>query len=341
MPAAGTNVRLAALLDRGAQVQRDNVMIEARPDGSYETITYGEALVEAKRIALALAAHGVRRGDRVATLCWNTNRHLQLYHAVACFGAVLHPLNLRLGTSEQAYIIKHAGDTVLFADEDLLPRLRDCDPAALANLRLVVVMSEVADELAPGSPAAFIGSSSSSGGGGRVVTTLRRFLAGTASPEGRARAAAYAWPEDIDEHSPVAMCYTSGTTGNPKGVVYSHRGMFMHTLAFPAKDNHNVGGADVLLPVVPYFHANGWGIPYAALMLGARIVHNRELTDPASILRLCVDHGVTYSAAVPTIWQTVRSALQKDLESFRGRFKVGRGGCVAGVCGRVGGWVGR
>ena len=119
------------------------------------------------------------------------------------------------------------------------------------------------------------------------------------------------------------MCYTSGTTGNPKGVLYSHRSTYIHTLAMPGKDFHNLGGADVLLPVVPYFHANGWGIPYLGLMLGCRFLHNGRFTDSATILQMAVDHGATYSAAVPAIWQDARQALEAAPEMYKGgKFRI-------------------
>ena len=119
------------------------------------------------------------------------------------------------------------------------------------------------------------------------------------------------------------MCYTSGTTGNPKGVLYSHRSTYIHTLAMPGKDFHNLGGADVVLPVVPYFHANGWGIPYLGLMLGCRFLHNGRFTDSATILQMAVDHGATYSAAVPAIWQDARQALEAAPEMYKGgKFRI-------------------
>ena len=310
-----TNLRLASLLDRGAWLQRNNLIIEARSDGGYTSITYEQHLLQAKKIALALAAAGIRRGDRVATCCWNTNRHLQLYHCIPCMGAVLHPLNIRLGRTEQSYIIKHAGDQVVFVDEDLLPSIVHCDVEVLSQLKLVVITNEDSKPVPKKSLGNLIAA------GVRIVN-LAQFLAPLATPAGTQEARDYQWPEDIDENAAAGICYTSGTTGSPKGVVYSHKSTYIHTLAMPGKDNHNAGGADVLLPVVPYFHANGWGIPFMTLMLGSRIVHNRHMTDPMSILRICIDQGVTHSAAVPTIWQTLRTTLEADVAAFKGKFKV-------------------
>jgi fatty-acyl-CoA synthase len=202
MPA--TPLRLASLLDRGAWLQGDNLIIEAREDGGYASISFAAHLLEAKKIALALQAAGVRRGDRVATCCWNTNRHLQLYHAVPCLGAVLHPLNIRLGPEEQSYIIGHADDRVLFVDEDLLARVADCDVVALARLKLVVVTNE---DSRPVAPASLLGNLVHAGC--RVVN-MAQFLAPFNTAEGERQARVYQWPEDIPEDHPSGMCYTSG-----------------------------------------------------------------------------------------------------------------------------------
>lgn len=302
-----TPLLLSSLLDRGAALQPKNLIIEKTADG-YSSLTYEEHARQVRCFAAALSKMGVRRGDRVATFCWNTNRHLQLYHALPCMGAVLHTLNIRLGPTELAFIISDAADRACVVDQDLLPQLAALSKECLAVLDLGVIVCG----LIPGSPAAAQLQ-------GKIAATQlfadydKLLLGATPMPR---------WPDDIDEHAACSLCYTSGTTGSPKGVAYSHRSQYLHTLAMPHKDSHNLGGADVILPVVPYFHANGWGIPYLVLTLGARVLHNGKYTDPDTILAISVDHRATYSAAVPVIWQTIRTRLEEDPARYKGKFAI-------------------
>lgn len=308
---------ISSLLDRGAQIQPNNLLITRTANG-YSTITYREHLQRSKQLASALQAWGVKRGDRVATFCWNTNRHLQCYHAIPCMGAVLHTLNIRLSPKEQGYIVRFSEDRVVIVDFDLLERLAEVSPHDLATVQLVVVCG--LDEKPGGwenSPAHRLLASKLGPGG--LVVDYDAFVSSAS--------AAFEWPRDLDENAPLALCFTSGTTGNPKGVVYSHRSQYLHTLCMVAPDCMNLAGKDTLLPVVPYFHANGWGLPFSALMLGARVVHNGRFTDPASILEMAVDWKVTFSAAVPTVWQTVRNSLQHEPEKYKGRFAIRQISC--------------
>ena len=304
-----TNLLLKSLFDRGSTIQPDNLIIE-KTDTGYSKQTYTQHLLHAKALALALtdtsslSSPKIQRGDRVATFCFNTNRHLICYHAVPLIGAVLHPINIRLGPKEIGYILGHAKDRVVIVDATLLKDFAQVTATALNdNVRLIVICGQ--NDQPNGwqhTPEAKLLHSKFNN-----VIDWNDFI----QPHFQ-QCPSYDWPEDIAEHSACGMCYTSGTTGNPKGVLYSHRSTYLHTLAMPMKDNHNIGGADVLLPVVPYFHANGWGIPYAALMMGCRILHNSKFTDSSTILQMAVDHGATYSAAVPTIWQDARQTLAKS-----------------------------
>lgn len=308
---------ISSLLDRGPQIQPNNLLITRTANG-YVSITYREHFKRSKQLAAALHAWGVKRHDRVATFAWNNNRHMQCYHAIPCMGAVLHTLNIRLGAKEQGYIIRFSQDRVIVVDEDLLERLSEVSAEDLTTVELVIVAG--LDEGAGGwenSPAhrTLV---SKLGGRGKVVD-YDAFLV-PFPPE-------FVWPTDLDENAPLALCFTSGTTGNPKGVMYSHRSQYVHTLCMVAPDVMNLSGKDVLLPVVPYFHANGWGLPYTALMLGARVIHNNRFTDPASILEMAVDHKATFSAAVPTVWQTVRNALQHEPEKYKGKFAIRQISC--------------
>ena len=220
------------------------------------------------RLAHALRQIGIEPGDRVATLCWNTYQHLELYFAVTCYGAVLHTLNLRLSSDDLAYIVNHAEDRVIFVDQSLVPileKIRDRIPC----VQRIVVIGGVSDGYEP--------------------------LLANAPEE------AYSWPR-LDENCAAGMCYTSGTTGNPKGVVYSHRALFLHSLSFAMADTFALSERDVLLQVVPMFHANGWGTPFAAIMAGAKIVLPGEQPQPRDLARLIQDERVTIAGGVPTIW---------------------------------------
>ncbi|HEX2122570.1 MAG TPA: long-chain fatty acid--CoA ligase [Thermoanaerobaculia bacterium] len=242
-----------------------------RADGVHR-YTYGELAARVKQLANALRRLGVNEGDRVATLAWNNYRHLELYYAVPCMGAVLHTLNLRLSPDQLAYIANDAGDSVIVVDETLLPLLRKFVDR-VPSVRRVIVLNDDYETL-------------------------------LAAEEAR-----YEWPQ-LDERAAAAMCYTSGTTGNPKGVVYSHRSTFLHTMAALQTTTLGVDESDTILPMVPMFHANAWGLPYAAGMAGANFVFpDRWMGDPDAVLELAETERATCLAGVPTIWVGVLQKL--------------------------------
>jgi fatty-acyl-CoA synthase len=247
---------------------------------------YRDYCARTHRLAHVLAQLGIKPGERIGTLCWNTHQHLELYFAVPCYGAVLHTLNLRLSADDLAYIIRHAEDRVIFVDESLLPildKIRDRIPCVE---RLIIIGGE----------------------GGEY----EQLLAG--APE-----IPYPW-QRLDENSAAGMCYTSGTTGNPKGVVYSHRAFYLHSLAFAMADAFALSERDVVLQIVPMFHANGWGKPFAAIMVGAKIVLPGEHPQPRDLAELIQNERVTVTGGVPTIWIGLDSVLEAekfDMSSLR------------------------
>jgi fatty-acyl-CoA synthase len=284
---------LTHFLERARRFFPRAEVVSRLPDGSIHRYGYAEWYRRVCRLAHALTALGVRPGDRVATLCWNHYRHLELYFAVPAIGAVLHTLNLRLHPSELGYIASHAGDRVIFADRSLLGLL-DGFRGEVTSLEHVVVVPD--DGVAPAG-----------------MLDYEALL--EPHPEH------FDFPR-LDENAAAVMCYTSGTTGNPKGVLYSHRSTVLHTLALCLTDTKAVSERDCILPIVPMFHANAWGLPFAAVAMGSKIVFPGPDLKPESLLDLMAAERVTLAAAVPTIWLGVLALLDEhagrwDLSSMR------------------------
>ncbi len=263
--------------------------------------SYGDLARRADRLAGALTKLGVKPGDRVATLCWNHARHLELYFAVPCMGAVLHTLNLRLHPSEIGYIATHAEDKVLVVDRSLLPLYQAFAGAARTVERLIVI-----DDIGPNPPAL-------PPNVGKIPEVPGNALDYEALLDGAPER--FEWPS-LDEKAAAMICYTSGTTGNPKGVVYSHRSTVLHTLAICMADTIAVSERDTLLPVVPMFHANAWGLPYAGVAAGSKLVFPGPHLDPTSLLELMQNEKVTVAAGVPTIWLGILALLDQDPEKW-------------------------
>jgi fatty-acyl-CoA synthase len=263
-----TPLLVRTIAERAGQLFRPREVVSVMQTG-VERTTWGEVVSRARALASALRELGIRPGDRVGTFGWNSRRHLELYLAIPSMGAVLHTLNIRLFEDDLRYIVSHAEDRMIFLDASLAELMPHFDG----------VEHEV---LMPDSDATREG-----------ALQYEELIA--SGDEG------FEFP-DMDENAAAAMCYTSGTTGRPKGVVYSHRSTVLHTLVANQADGIALQERDTALPVVPMFHANAWGIPYAAAMAGSKLALPGPRMDPASLARLITDERVTFAGAVPTIW---------------------------------------
>jgi len=255
--------------------------------------TYAEFAERVARLAGALGALGIGRGDRVGTFAWNSHRHLELYWAAPLSGAVLHTVNIRLAAHDIRYIVQHAEDAVLFVDASLWPLVEPLR-AQLPTVRHWVVMP---DQEGAAPPAGAL--------------DYEALLAG-ATP-------VTAWPA-LQEDDAAGMCYTSGTTGHPKGVVYSHRAIFLHSMALAMADTFAVSERDVMLHVVPMFHANAWCLPFAGVMVGATQIFPGPNPQPRDLADLIQAERVTFVGAVPTVWIAVKELAERegvDLSSIR------------------------
>ncbi|BBY42416.1 fatty acid--CoA ligase [Mycolicibacterium celeriflavum] len=287
---------VTGILRHGTRWSSSRKVITATPGGHRE-ISYGEFGTRVAQLAHGLRALGVTDGQRVATFMWNNQEHLEAYFAAPCMGAVLHTLNIRLADEQIAFIANQAEDSVVLVDMSLAGLLSPILPQ-LTTVHTVVVVGD--------------GDVSQLGASGHTVIRYADLLDGQPLD--------YDWPE-LDERSAAAMCYTSGTTGNPKGVVYSHRSSYLHSMAVCAANNLGLVDGDRVLPVVPMFHANAWGQPYAAMMAGADLVLPDRFLQAAPLVDMIERHRPTVAAAVPTIWNDVLKFLhanpERDISSLK------------------------
>ncbi|MGE0442137.1 MAG: long-chain fatty acid--CoA ligase [Gemmatimonadales bacterium] len=293
---------LPSLLDRARMLHRREIV--SRTPAGMHRYTYREYVDRVDRLRTALARLGVGKGDRVGTFAWNSYRHFETYFAAPCMGAVIHTLNIRLHHDQVAYIANHAEDKVICVDATLLPAFNKVR-SQLKSLEHVIVYP---DDGAPVDPA--------------VGLDYEQLLAEATPAEG--------YP-DIDENDAMGMCYTSGTTGNPKGVVYSHRAVVLHTLMQVASDLLGMSAEDSTLAIVPLFHANAWGFPYAGVMTGSKMVWPGPFMQPKDIAELIDGEGVTFVGGVPTIigglYQYLRDHKEEhDVSSLRS-IAVGGAAC--------------
>jgi len=296
---------ISSIIEFAARHYGGSEIVSRRVEGDLHRYTYRDCERRARRMARALAGLGVTMGQRVATLAWNGYRHMELYYAVSGSGAVLHTVNPRLHPDQIAYILNHAEDQYLFFDLTFL-QIAEAIAAQCETVKGFVLMSD------------------------REHMPKDTNIAGLLCYEELVDDGAddYRWPQ-LDENSAAALCYTSGTTGNPKGALYSHRSAVLHAYASALPNALNVAASDVVLPVVPMFHVNAWGLPFSVLLSGAKMVYPGAALDGKSLYELFEAEGVTLSAGVPTVWLgLLNHALQNGLtfSTFR-RTVIGGSAC--------------
>src|SRR5579884_2530495 len=261
-------LRIHHILDRMLRISGD-AQIATLTDDGVERATHVEVAERAGRLAAGLAELGVRPGDRVGTFCWNTQRHVEAYLAVPCMGAVLHTLNLRLFEDQLVYIVNHAQDKVIIVDDSLVP-----------------ILEKVADRFETVEHYVLVGD-----GDGGSLSPVARYEELLAAHDG------FDWP-DVDDRQAAGLCYTSGTTGNPKGVLYSHRSQVIHAVGTCMADSLGITARDRVLPIVPMFHVNAWGLPYASCLVGADLVMPNRFMAGDALSDLIQSERVTVSGGV-------------------------------------------
>ena len=277
-----------ALLERAGRIFGKVEIVTRRPDRSLDRTTWGHVRRRSRRLANALTGLGLGRGDRVATLLWNQSEHLEAYLGVPSAGGVLHTLNPRLHPDEITFIANHAGDRFLIIDDVLLPIYEQF--RGQVNFERVIVVP-------------FGGGATPAGFDGYEELLAR------ASDD-------FTYPQ-LDENEAAVMCYTSGTTGRPKGVVYSHRALALHSLDCCGADTFAISLRDTILPMASMFHANGWGIPFSSALAGSKLVLPGTFADPENILNLMEQERVTVGVGVPTVWFGVLDALESNPERWK------------------------
>ena len=275
---------ISTIIKHAALYHRDTEIVTRTVEGPLHRYTYGEAERRSKRLARVLLKLGVKPGDRVGTLAWNTFRHFELYYAISGIGAICHTINPRLFDEQIVYIVNHAADRLLFVDTSFVPLIERLAPHLPTECRIVWMTEE----------------------GAEPATALPRLgfyeaLIGAEDDD-------FEWPE-FDERTASSLCYTSGTTGNPKGVLYSHRSTLLHAFGISLPDAISISASDSVCPVVPMFHVNAWAIPYAAPMQGAKLVLPGPRLDGQSLYELFEAEQVTLGLGVPTVWRGFEAHL--------------------------------
>ncbi|MEH6588678.1 MAG: long-chain-fatty-acid--CoA ligase [Halioglobus sp.] len=300
---------ITSIMEFAEKVYGGTEIVSVTADNPRHRYTYTDAFARTRQLANALDAAGVEAGDRIATLAWNDFRHFELYYGISCFGSVCHTINPRLFPEQVDYIVNHASDKMIFVDPAFLPLLEGVADK-LVSVEKYVVLTD----------AAHMPDTSLKG-----AVDYESFIAGHSTE--------FSWPE-LEENTASALCYTSGTTGNPKGVLYSHRSTVLHSYGAAMPDTMSMSANDVILPIVPMFHVNAWSIPYAAVMVGCKLVlPGAKMGDGETLQALIESEGVTMSAGVPTVWLALLGYLRetgKTVDSLQ-RVVVGGAACPLSI----------
>lgn len=293
---------LTSIMQHGKQINPHKEVVSITSDHDEHRCTLNDIFERSAQVANLLKSHNIKKGDRIATLAWNDFRHMELYYGIGCSGAVCHTINPRLHPDQVNFIINDASDKIVFLDVMFIDLIKAIEAELPTVKQFIVLTSDVAvvEHL------------------GEKWTTYEDAIS-IYSKE-------FDWPE-LSENDPCQLCYTSGTTGNPKGVQYSHRALVLHTMAAIVPDAFSIGKNDCILPVVPMFHVNAWGIPYMAAMAGCKLVFaGSKVADPEVLARLINQEGVTLAAGVPTVWNLLAQYLQNNNLSLPSLKKLVVGG---------------
>jgi fatty-acyl-CoA synthase len=293
---------LTSIMQHGKQINPNKEVVSITSDHDEHRCTLGDIFDRSAQVANLLKSNNFQKGDRIATLAWNDFRHMELYYGLGCSGAVCHTINPRLHPDQVNFIINDASDKIVFLDVMFIDLIKAIEAELPTVEQFIVLTSDVSvvEHL------------------GEKWTTYEDAIS-VYSTE-------FDWPE-LNENDPCQLCYTSGTTGNPKGVQYSHRALVLHTMAAIVPDAFSIGKNDCILPVVPMFHVNAWGIPYMAAMAGCKLVFaGSKVADPEVLARLIKQEGVTLAAGVPTVWNLLAQHLQKNNISLPSLKKLVVGG---------------
>ena len=298
----GEQLTITALMNHGRRINGGSEIVSVVHDNPRHRYTMAECFDRAGQLANALTALGMQQGDTIGTLAWNDYRHMEAYYGIACSGAVCHTINPRLFPEQLIYIINHAEDKFLLIDPMFVP-LIEAISEAVPLLEGIIILSDKANM-----PQTKLAN----------VHCYEELMA--------AQSADFAWP-DLDENTACSLCYTSGTTGNPKGVLYSHRALVLQSYACCLRDGMGLGSSDAALPIVPMFHVNAWNTPYSAALAGFKIVFpGSKMGDGETLQQLIEEEEITYSVGVPTVWLSLINYLKETGKQIPSLKRIGVGG---------------